>query len=51
VFNQIVNFQLDFTLDELNESQKEMKNGKAPGVDEIMTEQTKEFNIKFRFGY
>ncbi|KAL4098793.1 hypothetical protein QTP88_023329 [Uroleucon formosanum] len=40
------NFQLDFTLDELNESLKEMKNGKAPGVDEIMTEQIKEFSIK-----
>lgn len=35
------NFQLDFTLDELNESLKEMKNGKAPGLDEIMTEQIK----------
>lgn len=40
------NFQSDFTLHELNESLKGMKNGKAPGVDEIMTEQIKEFSIK-----
>jgi len=40
------NFQLDFTFDELNESLKEMKNGKAPGLDEIMTVQIKEFSIK-----
>jgi hypothetical protein len=40
------NFQLDFTLDKLNESLKEMKNGNAPGVNEVMTEQIKEFSIK-----
>jgi len=36
--NEQNSFQLDFTIHELNMSLKEMKNGKASGLDEMMTE-------------
>lgn len=32
-------FQLDYIIFEFSKSLKEMKNGEAPGADEIMTEQ------------
>ncbi|KAF0752130.1 Uncharacterized protein FWK35_00016109 [Aphis craccivora] len=44
--NEKNSFQLDFTISELNKSLKEMKNGKAPGPEKIMTEQIKQFGTK-----
>jgi len=38
--------QLDFTISEQIERLKEINNGRAPGVDKIMTEQIKEFSTK-----